>query len=403
MNFEYSTKVQGLINEVEAFMEAHVYPVENDYREYLRTTDTPFKTPPILGELREKAQQAGLWNLFFPRGHGIDDALTNLEYAPLAEIMGRIPWSSEAFNCNAPDTGNMETLAMYGTDEQKQRWLDPLLKGEIHSAFAMTEPDVASSDATNIACSITRDGDDYVINGRKWYTTGAMRDNCDLLILMGKTDPDNPSRHQQQSMILVPKAAAGVDIVRHLTTFGYDDAPYGEAEIQFNNVRVPASNLLLGEGRGFEIAQGRLGPGRIHHCMRLIGCAQRALELACQRSEARTTFGRTLSRHQSVREDIATMYCDIEQARLLTLKCAARMDAVGNKVARDLIAAIKITAPTMACNVIDKAIQIHGGAGLMQDYFLAEAYNYARQCRLADGPDQVHMMALGKQVIGQYV
>lgn len=403
MDFEHSGKARSLIARVEAFMDAHVYPLEAEYRRYFESTENRWTTPPMLLELREKAKAEGLWNLFYPAGHGNDDALTNLEYAPLAEIMGRVIWSSEAFNCNAPDTGNMETLILYGTDEQKQRWLEPLLAGEIHSGFAMTEPDVASSDATNITCSIVRDGDDYVINGRKWFTTGAMRDNCEVLIVMGKTDPDNPNRHQQQSMILVPMATEGVRIVRNMSTLGFDDAPYGEPEILFEDVRVPATNLLLGEGRGFEIAQGRLGPGRVHHCMRLVGSAQRALELACRRAESRTTFGRKLSEHQSVREDIARSYCEIEQARLLTLSCAARMDRVGNKVARDLIAAIKIAVPQMACRVIDRAMQIHGGAGMTQDFFLAEAYNYARQCRLADGPDQVHMMALGKQIVRQHV
>ncbi|NIV17907.1 MAG: acyl-CoA dehydrogenase [Woeseiaceae bacterium] len=403
MDFEHTEKVRSLISRVEAFMDAHVYPLEAEYRRHFETTENRWTTPPMLRELREKAKAEGLWNLFYPAGHGKKDALTNLEYAPLAEVMGRVIWSSEAFNCNAPDTGNMETLVLYGTEEQKKSWLEPLLAGEIHSGFAMTEPDVASSDATNITCSIVRDGDDYVINGRKWFTTGAMRDNCEVLIVMGKTDPDNPNRHQQQSMILVPMATEGVRIVRNLSTLGYDDAPYGEPEILFEDVRVPATNLLLGEGRGFEIAQGRLGPGRVHHCMRLIGCAQRALELACRRAESRTTFGRKLSEHQSVREDIAKSFCDIEQARLLTLSCAARMDRIGNKTARDLIAAIKIAVPAMACRVIDRAMQLHGCAGMTQDFFLAEAYNYARQCRLADGPDQVHMMALGKQLVRQHV
>ena len=383
-------------------MQAHVYPVEETYRDALAVAENPWTTPPILEDLKQKAQEQGLWNLFYPKAHSDGDALTNLEYAPLAEIMGRVIWAPEAFNCNAPDTGNMETLILYGTEEQKERWLKPLLAGEMRSGFAMTEPDVASSDATNISCSIVREGNDYLIDGRKWFTTGGMRDNCQILIVMGKTDPDNPDRHRQQSMILVPRDTPGVEIVRHVHSFGYDDAPFGEAEIHFNGVRVPAGNILLGEGRGFEIAQGRLGPGRIHHCMRLIGCAQRALELACRRVEARSTFGKKISRHQSVREDIARAFCRIEQARLLTLVAADRMDKYGNKEARDLIAAIKITAPVMACEVIDDAIQMHGAAGLTEDFFLAEAYNYARQIRLADGPDQVHMMSLGKQVIQRY-
>ncbi|NKB39072.1 MAG: acyl-CoA dehydrogenase [Gammaproteobacteria bacterium] len=402
MDFEYSEKVQGLQKQLGGFMDEHIYPAEENYREYMATTENPWITPPIIEELKPKAQAAGLWNLFLPKAHSGGDALTNLEYAPLAEIMGRVLWASEVFNCQAPDSGNMETLLMYGSDEQKNAWLTPLLEGKIRSGFAMTEPNKASSDATNISCSIVREGEDYVVNGRKWYTTGAMRENCDILIVMGKTDPDNTNRHKQQSMILVPKKTKGVTIVRSVKTFGFDDAPYGEAEIEFENVRVPASNILLGEGRGFEIAQGRLGPGRIHHCMRLIGCAQRALELACKRVESRSTFGKKLSQHQSVREDIAIAFCNIEQARLLTLMAAERMDKYGNKVARDLIAAIKITAPRMACQVIDDAIQMHGGAGLTEDFCLAEAYNYARQIRLADGPDQVHMMSLGKQIIQRF-
>ena len=402
MDFEYSEKVQDLQKRLGDFMDEHIYPKEEAYREYMTTTKNPWVTPPIIEELKIKAQAEELWNLFLPKAHSEGEALMNLEYAPLAEIMGRVLWASEVFNCQAPDSGNMETLLLYGTDEQKDRWLTPLLEGKIRSGFAMTEPGNASSDATNISCSIEQDGDDYVINGRKWFTTGAMRENCEILIVMGKTSPDNPNRHEQQSMILVPKDTDGVKIVRSVLTFGYNDAPYGEAEIDFDNVKVPASNILLGEGRGFEIAQGRLGPGRIHHCMRLIGCAQRALELACKRVESRSTFGKKLSQHQSVREDIATAFCNIEQARLLTLMAAERMDKYGNKVARDLIAAIKITAPRMACKVIDDAMQMHGGAGLTEDFCLAEAYNYARQIRLADGPDQVHMMSLGKQIIQRH-
>ena len=402
MDFTHSEKVQTLQKRLNDFMQDHVYPVEEAYRDALASAENPWTTPPILEGLKQKAQAEGLWNLFYPKAHADGDALTNLEYAPLAEIMGRVIWAAEVFNCNAPDTGNMETLILYGTEEQKQRWLKPLLAGEIRSAFAMTEPDVASSDATNISCSMVREGNEYLINGRKWFTTGAMRGNCEILIVMGKTDPDNPDRHRQQSMILVPKDTQGVKVVRYAHSFGYDDAPFGEAEIHFDNVRVPVENILLGEGRGFEIAQGRLGPGRIHHCMRLVGCAQRALELACRRVEARSTFGKKISQHQSVREDIARAYCKIEQARLLTLLAADRMDKYGNKAARDLIAAIKITAPVMACDVIDDAIQMHGAAGLTEDFFLAEAYNYARQIRLADGPDQVHMMSLGRQIIQRY-
>ena len=402
MIFDYPGKVRKLIDRLESFMAEHVYPLEADYRQHFATTDDRWTTPPIVVELREKAKAAGLWNLLYPASHGKDDALSNFEYAPLAEVMGRGIWAPEVFNCNAPDSGNMETLILYGTDAQKEQWLQPLLDGDIHSGFAMTEPDVASSDATNIACSIVRDGDEYVINGRKWFTTGAMRDNCEILIVMGKTDPDNADRHRQQSMVLVPRRTKGVSVVRPRSTLGYDDAPFGEPETIFENVRVPVDNILLGEGRGFEVAQGRLGPGRVHHCMRLIGCAQRALELMCQRSESRTTFGRKLSKHQSIREQIAKSFCEVEQARLLTLNAAARMDQVGNKNARDLIAAIKIAVPAMACRVIDRAMQIHGAAGLTQDLFLAEAYNYARQCRVVDGPDAVHMMSLGKQVIQKH-
>lgn len=402
MDFTYSEKVQTLQKRLNEFMESWIYPAEKAYREYITTTENPWTTPPVVEDLKQKARAEGLWNLFYPKAHADGDALTNLEYAPLAEIMGRVIWAAEVFNCNAPDTGNMETLILYGTEEQKERWLKPLLAGEIRSGFAMTEPDIASSDAANISCSMVREGSDYLINGRKWFTTGGMRDNCKILIVMGKTDPDNPDRHRQQSMILVPRDTPGVKIIRHVHSFGYNDAPFGEAEIRFDDVRVPLDNILLGEGRGFEIAQGRLGPGRIHHCMRLIGCAQRALELACRRVEERSTFGKKISRHQSVREDIASAYCKIEQARLLTLLAADRMDKYGNKEARDLIAAIKITAPQMACEVIDDAIQMHGAAGLTEDYFLAEAYNYARQVRILDGPDQVHMMSLGRQIIQRY-
>ena len=397
MDFEPSEKMVEMQARLAAFMAEHIYPAEPVFRTHFETTATPFRTPDFFEDLKEKARAEGLWNLFLPRAHG--GTLSNLDYAPLAEIMGRVWWAPEIFNCNAPDTGNMETLLLYGSDAQKVRWLEPLMVGDIRSGFAMTEPDVASSDATNIECEIRREGGDYVVNGRKWYTTGGMRESCAVFIVMGKSDPDNPDRHKQQSMILVPRDAPGVEIVRHVTTFGYSDAPFGEAEIVFDNVRVPAENLLLGEGRGFEIAQGRLGPGRIHHCMRLVGAAQRALELVLDRVEARSTFGRKLSQHQSVREDIAQSWCEIEQARLLTLKAAAKIDAEGAKAARDLIAAIKIVAPKMAQTVIDRAIQIHGGAGLTQDLPLAELFNYARQIRLADGPDQVHMMALGRQLV----
>ena len=401
MNFEYSEKVQDLIKRVEGFLETHLLPIEIELNEEIENGDDRWSIPPRIEELKALAKSEGLWNLFLPES---DDGfgLTNLEYAPLAELMGKSRFASEIFNCSAPDTGNMEVLVRYGTEEHKEKWLKPLLAGEIRSAFAMTEPDVASSDATNIETMIKRDGDDYVINGRKWYISGACDPRCKILIVMGKSDPDNENRHKQQSMILVPIDTDGVKIVRPMKVFGNDDAPEGHAEIIFKNVRVPVTNLLLGEGRGFEIAQGRLGPGRIHHCMRLVGAAQRALEMMAVRAEQRVAFGKPLSKQGSVREDIAKSYCEIEQARLLTLKAADRMDKQGNKGAKDLISMIKIIAPQMACTVIDRAIQIHGAAGLSQDYFLAQAYQMARSIRLADGPDQVHMMQLGRGVAAGY-
>ncbi|MBK6277416.1 MAG: acyl-CoA dehydrogenase family protein [Gammaproteobacteria bacterium] len=399
MDFDFSDKSAQLQRSLQAFMDEHVYPAEHEHERQRATSANRFATLPLVEELKDKARAAGLWNLFLPAHHG---GLSNLDYAPLAEIMGRVLWCPEVFNCSAPDTGNMEVLMKYGTPAQQERWLEPLLAGEIRSAYAMTEPGVASSDATNIETSIRREGEEYVINGRKWFITNAMYERTKIFIVMGKSDPDNPSRHLQQSQVLVPRETPGLRIVRALTTLGYDDAPPGHAEIVFENVRVPAANILLGEGRGFEIAQGRLGPGRIHHCMRLIGCAQRALELACRRSVARSTFGRKLAEHQSVREDIAKSFCEIEQARLLTLKTAARMDALGAKEARDFIAAAKIAVPLMAQTVIDRCMQIHGAGGLTGDYFMAEAFSYARWCRQADGPDQVHMMALGKQLIARY-
>ena len=382
-----------------AFMDEHVYPNEKRYHEQLNALPNRFSTVPLMEDLKALAREQGLWNLFMPYDHG---GLKNEDYAPLAEIMGRVLWSPEVFNCNAPDTGNMEVFMKYGTEAQKKQWLAPLLDGEIRSSYAMTEPDVASSDATNVQTSILRDGDHYVVNGRKWFITNAMYERTKILIVMGKSDPDNPNRHLQQSQILIPKNTPGVKIVRPLTTFGYDDAPQGHAEVHFENVRVPKENILLGEGRGFEIAQGRLGPGRIHHCMRLIGAAQRALEFACRRAVSRTTFGRKLAEHQSVREDIAKSFCEIEQARLLTLATARRMDEVGPKEARDMIAAAKITVPLMAQTVIDRCMQIHGAGGFTEDYFMAEAFSYARWCRQADGPDQVHMMALGKELIARH-
>jgi acyl-CoA dehydrogenase len=398
--FEFSDKVRTLQGKLQAFMDEHIYPIEDDYAGHVRA-EGGWTTPPIMDDLKAKARDAGLWNLFLPEtdeGAG----LTNLEYAPLAEIMGRVGWSSEVFNCSAPDTGNMETISRYGTEEQKAKWLQPLLKGEIRSCFSMTEPQVASSDATNIECTIIRDGDEYVINGRKWFSSGFLNTRCKISILMGKTDPHNPNRHLQQSMILVPTDASGLTVVRNLETFGYEGKPGGHPELLFENVRVPASNILLGEGRGFEIAQGRLGPGRIHHCMRFIGSAQRALEIACARVEQRVAFGKKLSEQGSVREDLAKSWCEIEQARLLTLKAADKMDREGNKVAKDLIAATKIVVPSMAAKVLDRAMQMHGAMGVTNDTFLARAWTAARIIRIGDGPDQVHMNSLGKQLIRQY-
>ena len=398
MNFEFSPKVQDLRERLQAFMDEHVYPNEALYLKQHAAGD-PWEPAKIIDELKDRAKEAGLWNLFLPREYGeFSPGLTVLEYAPLAEIMGRVLWASEVFNCSAPDTGNMEVLARYGNSAQQKEWLLPLLDGEIRSAFAMTEPEVASSDATNVQTSIVRDGDDYVINGCKWYISGACNNRTKIMIVMGKTDPDGENRYMQQSMVLVPMEAEGVTVVRPMKVFGYDDAPEGHAELTLDNVRVPVSNLLLGEGRGFEIAQGRLGPGRIHHCMRLIGMAQRALEAMCVRAETRIAFGKPLSKQQSVREDIALSACEIEQARLLTFKAASRMDEGGNKAAKDLISMIKIVAPTMACTVLDRAIQVHGAAGVSQDFFLAHAYAAARTIRLADGPDQVHMMQLGRNL-----
>ncbi len=396
MDFQHSDRARELRDRIADFMDRHVYPAERLYEEQA-AGDARYENPPIVEELKAKARKEGLWNLFLPGDHGA--GLSNLEYAPLAELMGRVEWASEVFNCSAPDTGNMEVLSMYGTPEQQKTWLEPLLAGEIRSAFSMTEPEVASSDATNIRCEIRREGDEYVINGRKWWTSGAMSNRCKLLIVMGKSDPDNPQVHKQQSMILVPKDTPGVRIVRDMRVFGYDDAPMGHPEIVYENVRVPASNMLLGEGRGFEIAQGRLGPGRIHHCMRLIGVAQRALELMCQRAESRVAFGRRLSEQGSVREDIANSFCDIEQARLITFMAADKMDREGNKAAKDLIAAAKIVVPRMAAQVVDRAIQVHGAKGVSQDTFLAKAYTYARFIRIGDGPDQVHLNALAKHLL----
>lgn len=376
------------------FMDDHIYPNESVFSAQVDGQDQRWSTPPLLDDLKARAKAAGLWNLFLP-DEQYGAGLSNLDYASLCEIMGRSAFAPEVFNCSAPDTGNMETLVLYGTDDQKAEWLEPLLAGEIRSCFAMTEPDVASSDATNIKAEIRLDGNEYVVNGRKWWTSGALHDQCKIAIVMGKTDPE-AEKHKQQSMILVPLDAEGVTVERALTVFGYDHAPHGHAQVTFDNVRVPATNILLGEGRGFEIAQGRLGPGRIHHCMRLIGVAERALEIMCERVSSRSTFGRRISDHSSIRQDIARSRCEIEQARLLTLKAAAMMDEAGNKAARREIAMIKVVAPTMACQVLDRAIQAFGGAGVSQDTFLAEAYAKARTLRLADGPDEVHMDAIAR-------
>ena len=400
MDFNHTQKVVDLMDRLNAFMDEHIYPNEEAYREHFKTTDNLWKSPPLMDELKEKAKNAGLWNLFLPESaHGA--GLTNLEYAPLAEIMGRVFFASEVFNCNAPDTGNMEVIDRYGSEAQKEQWLKPLLNGEIRSCFSMTEPRVASSDATNIESPIVLDGDEYVINGRKWWSSGAMNEACKIIIFMGKTDPDNPNRHKQQSMILVPMDTKGIEIIRPLSVFGYIDQPFGHAEINFDNVRVPKDNIILGEGRGFEIAQGRHGPGRIHHCMRLIGMAKRALEMMCVRAENRIAFGRPLSKQGSVRESIALSASEIEQARLLTLMTADKMDRHGNKEASDLISMIKVVGPRMACEVIDRAIQIHGAGGVSGDYFLAEAYAGARTLRLADGPDEVHLASLAKKILKQ--
>lgn len=400
MDFQFDDKVRELQDRLTRFMAQHVYPIEADYSRHLAEAGG-WTTPPIMDELKNTARSEGLWNLFMS-GDEFGVGLSNLEYAPLAEIMGRVAWSSEVFNCSAPDTGNMEVLARYGTDEQQEMYLKPLLEGEIRSCFSMTEPAVASSDATNIECNIQRDGDEYVINGRKWFSSGFSNERCEFAIVMGKSDPGNPNRYQQQSMILVPKDTPGLSLVRNITTFGYSGSPGGHPEILFDNVRVPADYMLLGEGRGFEIAQGRLGPGRIHHCMRFIGSAQRALEMMCHRVENRSAFGVKLSEHGSIREDIARSFCEIEQARLLTLMAADKMDREGNKAARDLIAAAKIVVPTMTTKVIDRAIQAHGAMGFTEDTFLAQGYASARYIRVGDGPDQVHMSSLARQLLRRW-
>ena len=400
MDFDYSPKTKQLMTRLKAFMDEHVYPNEARFEQEVNTGDRWTPTA-VVEELKEKAKAQGLWNLFLPdsdRGAG----LSNLEYAPLAEIMGRVMWCSEVFNCSAPDTGNMEVLVRYGSEEQKAQWLEPLLDGRIRSCFSMTEPGTASSDATNIQAQVVRDGDHFIINGRKWWSSGANDPRCKILVFMGKTDPDNADRHRQQSMILVPMATPGVRVVRHLPVFGYDDAPHGHGEVAFHEVRVPVANILLGEGRGFEIAQGRLGPGRIHHCMRVIGAAERALERMCRRSLARVSFGKPVADQGVTRERIANSRIQIDQARLLVLQAAYMMDKVGNKMARKEIAMIKVAAANMACQVIDWAIQAHGGAGVLHDYGLAHPYTYARCLRIADGPDEVHRNQIAKLELAQY-
>ena len=400
-----SEKSTQILAQLRASMSEHMYPNEVPYRTALHGAEDRFASMPLMDALKDKAKAAGLWNLFVPpefaeySDHG---GMSFLDYAPLAEEMGRVIWSPEVFNCNAPDTGNMEVFMKFGTEAQKRAWLEPLLSGDIRSSYAMTEPQVASSDATNIELQIRRDGDEWVLNGHKWFITGAPYERCKIFIVMGKSDPDNANRHLQQSQILVPKETPGVDILRPLTTLGYDDAPIGHAEVTFTDVRVPVDNLLLGEGRGFDIAQSRLAPGRMHHCMRLIGAGQRSLELACQRVEARQTFGKKLSEHQSIRENIARSYAELEMARLLVHKTCWHIDTHGVKPSIELISATKITIPKLIQYLIDRCMQMYGAGGLTEDWCMAEQFNYARWCRQADGPDEVHEMALGKRVIKQY-
>jgi len=405
MDFDYSDKVKDLRERLLAFMAQHIYPNEARFFQEIeanRAKGNAWVPTTLIEELKPKARQAGLWNLFLPRSPRAPEGLSNLEYAPLCEIMGRVPWAPEVFNCSAPDTGNMETLERYASEELKDRWLEPLLRGEIRSAFLMTEPEVASSDATNIQCRIERQGDELVINGRKWWSSGAGDPRCAVTIVMGKSNPEAP-RHSQQSMVLVPANTPGVRVLRPLSVFGYDDAPHGHMEVLLENVRVPVGNILLGEGRGFEIAQGRLGPGRIHHCMRSIGAAERALELMCQRLNSRVAFGKPVSAQSVWHERIADARCRIEMARLLTLKAAYMMDTVGNKVAKAEIAMIKVVAPNMACDIIDMAIQAHGGAGVSGDFPLAYSYANQRTLRLADGPDEVHRQSIAKLELARHM
>lgn len=401
MNFEHNDKIRDLLERLEAFMDEHIYPNQETHRQQVDDMGNIWTPVPIVEELKPRARDAGLWNLFLPESD-LGAGLTNLEYAPLCEVMGRVHWSSEVFNCSAPDTGNMETLERYGTEEQKREWLDPLLAGEIRSCFAMTEPDVASSDARNICSTIVRDGDDYILNGLKWWSSGTGDPRCKLYIFMGKTDPDGVDVYRQQSMILVSSDTPGITIKRSLPVFGYSDAPHGHGEVLFEDVRVPASNMLLGEGRGFEIAQGRLGPGRIHHCMRLIGQAEVALEKMCRRAQERFPFGKPLADQGVTRERIAESRILIDQARLLVLAAADKMDKVGNRDARKEIGMIKVAAPNMACQVIDWAIQMHGGGGISDDFGLAYAYARARALRFADGPDEVHRDQIARLEMKKY-
>ena len=404
MDFAYSDKVQALQGKLARFMDEHVYPNERRFRDEVegnRAKGNPWVPTKLIEELKPKARAEGLWNLFLPRSPRAPEGLSNLEYAPLCEIMGRVHWAPEVFNCSAPDTGNMETLERYGSEAQKREWLDPLLRGEIRSAFLMTEPNVASSDATNIQTRIEKKGDEYVINGTKWWSSGAGDPRCKIYIVMGKTDPDNASRHSQQSMLLVPAGTPGIKVLRHLPVFGYDDAPHGHMEIELKDVRVPVSNVLLGEGRGFEIAQGRLGPGRIHHCMRLIGQAEAALEKMCKRATERVAFGRPVADQGVTRERIAEARIMIDSARFLVLNAAWKMDTVGNKAAKKEIGMIKVLAPNVALQVIDWAMQVHGAAGISDDFGLAYAYAHARTLRFADGPDEVHRNQIAKLELGE--
>ena len=404
MHFDYSPTVKDLRERLQAFMAQHVEPQEQAYHDEVahnRAQGNAWRPTQVIESLKPKAQAAGLWNLFLPRSPRAPQGLSNLEYAPLCEIMGRIPFAPEVFNCSAPDTGNMETFERYASEALKDRWLEPLLRGDIRSAFLMTEPDVASSDATNIQCRIERDGDHYLINGRKWWSSGAGDPRCAVYIVMGKTDPEAP-KHSQQSMIVVPSNTVGIEVTRPLSVFGYDDAPHGHMEVVLRNVRVPANHMLLGEGRGFEIAQGRLGPGRIHHCMRSIGAAERALEMMCQRLQQRVAFGKPVAAQSVWHERIAEARCMIEQARLLTLKAAYIMDTAGNKAAKAEIAMIKVVAPNMACQIIDWAIQAHGAAGMSQDFTLAYSYAHQRTLRMADGPDEVHRNAIAKLELARH-